>query len=58
MKAVINVDDYSGSAQALAATTLRKVWCASGGSIDGGDIDGGSVGGEGGGLLINQESES
>ena len=27
MKAVVNVDDYSGSAQALAATTLRKVWC-------------------------------
>ena len=27
MKAVINVDDYSGSAQALAATTLRKVSC-------------------------------
>ena len=26
VKAVINVDDYSGSAQALAATTLRKVW--------------------------------
>ena len=25
VKAVINVDDYSGSAQALAATTLRKV---------------------------------
>ena len=40
MKAVINVDDYSGSAQALAATTLRKVWCG----VD--DIDGGSVGGE------------
>ena len=53
MKAVINVDDYSGSAQALAATTLRKVWCAgivggdSGGIVCGGGAFGGDSGGGG-----------
>ena len=63
VKAVINVDDYSGSAQALAATTLRKVLCGGcvcvcGDIICGGGIvcgGGGSSGSGGGGGGAGQE---